>query len=269
MPDQEGIIRMTELHYDDDAAEQLLALYETHDVVQQRWDFLRALGPRPDERVLDVGSGPGFLTYAIAEAVGASGTVDGIDISDPLLAVARTQCARQSWVNFHHASATQLPFDDHTFDAAISTQVLEYVSEVDAALAEIHRVVRPAGRVVIVDTDWDSIVWHSPNRERMKRVLEAWEEHAAYPRLPRTMASRLHSAGFCVHSQRVVPLFNHCYDPDTYSNRVIDLIVPFVSGRKGISDTEAMAWARELREAGKRGEYFFSLNRYLFLAKRE
>lgn len=260
---------MTELRYDEQATKRLLAAYVTPDVIAQRDQFLRTLAPRTGERVLDVGSGPGFLTAAIAEASGSSGAVYGVDISEPLLAVARAHCAHQSWVEFRKADATQLPFPDHDFDAVISTQVLEYIRDVDAALAEIHRVVRPAGRVVIVDTDWDSIVWHSPNRERMNRILEAWEQHAADAYLPRTMAIKLRRAGFRVESQQIIPLFNPSYDPNTYSNRIIDLIVPFVTGRNGITGDEAEGWAQELRQAGARGEYFFSLNRYLFVARKD
>ena len=259
---------MTELHYDEEATKRLLAAYVTPDVVAQREQFLRALGPRSGERVLDVGSGPGFLAAAIAEAVGSTGAVFGVDISEALLAVARSHCAHQSWVEFRHADATQLPFPEHDFDAVISTQVLEYVRDVTAALAEIHRVLRPGGRVAVVDTDWDSIVWHSPNRERMSRILAAWEQHAADSYLPRTLASRLLSAGFRLESQQVIPLFNPAYDRNSYSNRIIDLIVSFVTERKGITRDEAEAWAGELRQSGERGEYFFSLNRYLFLARR-
>lgn len=260
---------MTALHYDEDATRRLLAAYVTPDVVAQREQFLRALSPRVGERVLDVGSGPGFLAAAIAEVVGIAGAVHGVDISEPLLAVARAHCAHQSWVGFSRAYATQLPFQDHGFDAVVSTQVLEYVPDVDAALAEIYRVVRPAGRAVIVDTDWDSIVWQSSDRERMNRVLAAWEQHAADSHLPRTLANRLRRAGFRVESQRIMPLYNHDYDPNTFSNRIIDLIVPFVSGRNGIADAHAVAWARDLRESGERGDYFFSLNRYLFVARKD
>lgn len=259
---------MTALQYDKDATERLLAVYVTPDVVAQRNQFLRAFGPRPGDRVLDVGSGPGFLAGAIAETVGSSGWVCGVDISEPLLAVARSHCAHQSWVEFRHGDATQLPFQDHAFDALVSTQVLEYVRDVDAALAEFHRVVCPGGRVGILDTDWESLVWHSPNQERTKRVLAAWDEHATDPYLPRTLAHRLRRAGFSVESQQVMPLFNADYDANTYSNRAIDLIVSFVVGRAKITRDEADGWAREIRQLGERGEYFFSLNRYLFLAKR-
>jgi hypothetical protein len=55
---------------------------------------------------------------------------------------------------------------------------------------------------------------------------------------------------------------------NTYSNRLIDLIVPFVSGHLNIDSDEAEGWAEELRSAGNEGEYFFSLNRYMFVAKK-
>jgi SAM-dependent methyltransferase len=162
----------------------------------------------------------------------------------------------------------QLPFPNHAFDAVVTTQVLEYVRDVDAALAELHRVVLPGGRAAILDTDWDSLVWHSPNRQRMNRILAVWEEHAADPYLPRTLANRLRRAGFRVDAQQVIPLFNADFDPNTYSNRAIDLIVAFVADRGGITRQEAEAWAQELRQFGDHGEYFFSLNRYLFMGTR-
>ncbi len=71
-----------------------------------------------------------------------------------------------------------------------------------------------------------------------------------------------------MQSQQVVPLFNPGYDPNTFSNRIIDIIVPFVSGRSGITRDEAEEWAKDLRQAGKQGDYFFSLNRYLFIAQK-
>src|SRR4029453_16919353 len=120
---------MTDLRFDEEVTKGLLALYVTPDVVAQRAQFLRALEPGTGERGLDVGSGPGFLTAAIADATGSSGLVCGVDISEPLLFSARKHCADLPWVEFHLADATQLPFPDQTFDAAISTQVLEYVRD--------------------------------------------------------------------------------------------------------------------------------------------
>lgn len=259
---------MGELRYDQEATKQLLAMYITQDVIAQRRQFLHALSPQEGERILDVGSGPGFLAAEIAGATGPSGSVRGIDVSEPMIGLARDHCAQFPWTTFSQADATRLPFPDESFDAVISTQVLEYVPGVDAALAEIHRVLRRDGRVVLVDTDWDSIVWHSNNRRLMDRVLAVWEEHAADPYLPRTLSNRLDGAGLDVKLQKVVPLLNPDFVEDTYSNRLIDLVVSFVSGRSGISPDEAQSWADELRQNGENGQYFFSLNRYLFLAKK-
>jgi acetyl esterase/lipase len=83
------------------------------------------------------------------------------------------------------------------------------------------------------------------------------------------MADKLRCAGFSVESQQTIPLFNPRYDPNTFSNRLIDLIVPFVTDRNGITRDEAEGWAQALRQAGGRGDYFFSLNRYLFVAKKD
>jgi len=90
---------------------------------------------------------------------------------------------------------------------------------------------------------------------------------AADPRLPRTLGNRLIDAGFHLDSAQVLPLFNPSFDPNSYSARMIDLIASYVTGRNGITREDAESWANGLRHAGEEGEYFFSLNRYLFLAR--
>jgi arsenite methyltransferase len=74
--------------------------------------------------------------------------------------------------------------------------------------------------------------------------------------------------GFQVETQLIIPMFNPIFDSDIFSNRLIDLIVPFVSGRLGVTSDEAVPWAQELRQLGEQEDYFFSLNRYLFMARK-
>ncbi len=104
-------------------------------------------------------------------AVGAQGSVLGVDIAPPMLAIAQRRCAAHAQVSFGMADVTQLPYPDARFDIALASQVYEYVDEVDHALRELARVVRPGGRVVPVDTDWESAVWASHDDARMRRVL--------------------------------------------------------------------------------------------------
>ena len=256
------------LQFNNDASKRLMAMYLTLDMIDQRKQIIELLKLNPDERVLDVGSGPGFLASEIGEVVGPSGQVCGIDISETLLKIAEARCAHQPWVEFCQSDAARLPYPDYYFDIVISTQVLEYVTDANAVLTELYRVLRPGGRVVLLDTDWDSIVWHTTDATRMNRILSVWDEHAADPYLPRTLTRKLLQAGFQIDAQRIIPMFNPVFDQNTFSNRLIDLIVSFVSDKKGITRNEALLWAEELRQCGEKGEYFFSLNRYLFIARK-
>ncbi|HZG91606.1 MAG TPA: methyltransferase domain-containing protein [Pseudonocardia sp.] len=254
------------LEFDDRAARGIQRVYSTPDVVAQRAEVLALLVARPGERVLDVGSGPGFLVASLAEAVGPTGAVHGLDPSGPMNALARELTAAQDWVHIDEGDALALPYPDAAFDVAVSTQVYEYVSDIPAALAELRRVLRPGGRALVLDTDWDSLVWSVADRERHRRVLAAWDEHLADPHLPATLAGQLRRAGFRVTDRTLVPLFNPRYEPDTYSAMTMETIARFVVGRQGLTAADADGWLDDLRTRGAQDDYLFSVNRYCFLA---
>jgi SAM-dependent methyltransferase len=249
------------LEFDEETARRLVTVYTTPDVIEQRRATREILSLQPGERVLDVGSGPGFLAAEMAQEVGPDGTVVGVDPSDSMLGLARSQTAD---VEFRAGGALELPVADGSFDVVVSTQVLEYVEDVAGALAEARRVLRPGGRLMVLDTDWDSIVWRTADAERMRRVLDAWAEHLADPHLPRRLPGLIRDAGLALDRVSVLAIVNHPYAVETYSGGMIPMIAGYVPGRRGVTEAEAKAWQDELTGLGS--DYFFSLNRYVFVA---
>ena len=254
--------------FDGAAARRVERVYLTPDIIEQRRATRELLGLRSGESLLDVGCGPGFLLWEMAHEVGALGRVVGVDVSADMLTLARNRCAEQKIISLEEANALSLPFADETFDVVVSTQVYEYVADIATALTEARRVLRTGGRMLIVATDWESSVWNNSDDARMARVLEAWREHGADSRLPRTLPKRLRDAHLTLDRVAVIPIINLEYDPNTYSQSMIAVLAKFGVGRQGFSAQDLQDWADDLKSYGERGEYFFSVNRYAFLARK-
>jgi len=102
------------------------------------------------ERVVDVGCGTGAAARYAAEVVGSSGQVTGVDVNAGMLDVARSLPAGQgASIEWREANAAQLPLDDHSVDAVLCAQTLQFLPEKIAALSEMRRVVTPGGRVAV------------------------------------------------------------------------------------------------------------------------
>lgn len=218
---------MSAINFDEETSRKVEAVYLTSDVAAQRRQVMEALKLTPGERVLDVGSGPGLLAYDMAVAAGERGRVCGVDVSSAMIAMASRRCAALPWVEFQKAGALELPYPNDSFDVVVSTQVLEYVPDIPAALAELHRVLRPGGRAAILDTDYGSLVIHTEDAPRMARVLAAWDEHFVHPHLPRMLSTELRRAGFSVRLRASIPMFNPEFRDNTYGKGMLTMMAAF------------------------------------------
>jgi len=108
----------TTLNFDAAAAAATEAIYATPDIAATRIAAFRAANPRPGERVLDVGCGPGYLLRELAIALGEKGRAVGIDLSDPMLAMAQQRCAGIANVQTEKTDALKIPGAGSTFDLA-------------------------------------------------------------------------------------------------------------------------------------------------------
>lgn len=252
--------------YEGKQADRLARAYTAPETVDRRQRVLELLGLAAGESVLSIGCGPGYEPAAIAEAVGDSGRVHSVDNSEAMLAMAEDHCAEHSHLTFELADATDLPVPDESFDAAVASLVYEYSPHVDAAVAELHRSLRPGGRAGLVSTDWDSTVWHSTDADRMDRMIEGFKDMYANPRLGSQLTPYLQQAGFTI--EHVEPFTNLQTDLDGYAGLVLDVIKGQVQESETLDRSEIEAWEQDLREIDEADETFFNLTYYLYVARK-
>ncbi|QFU83134.1 class I SAM-dependent methyltransferase [Natronorubrum aibiense] len=109
------------------------------------------LEPQAGERILEVGSGTGYYTLPIAQQLEPGGAIHAVDIQREMLEQLRTQATARGRENVVpvHADGQTLPYPDDTFDAAYLVLALGEIPNQQQALAELHRVVKPGGRLVV------------------------------------------------------------------------------------------------------------------------
>jgi len=253
------------LAFDEETARQLEVLYKKRDLLRRRALVYEALEAQPGERILDAGCGPGFYVAKLLERVGPEGSVTGVDGSPQMLGVAAGRCEGHPNVSFEAGDITALPVEDGSFDRALSVQVLEYVPDTRAALRELHRALRPGGRVLIWDVDWTTVSWHSPGATgRTERVLRAWDDHLSHPALPRTLAPAMRAAGFDQVRAEGHAFATADFTDESYGVATMPVIRNYVAGHPDVGPEEAGAWEAEQRELGGRGEFFFACIQFGF-----
>jgi ubiquinone/menaquinone biosynthesis C-methylase UbiE len=121
-------------------------------------------------KVIDVGCGIGGVAFPMAEVIGASGLVAGVDISSSLIDVAKGRAANRPGLEFNTCDARAIPYPDAVFDVAYSERVFLYLQDRPAALEEMKRVVKPGGRIWLLDTDFDCTAIYSRNHQLTRRM---------------------------------------------------------------------------------------------------
>ena len=119
---------------------------------------------QPGQHVLDLGCGPASDTITLAGFVGEGGRVVGVDYDAEMIAIARQKAEEagvSSYVSHDVHDAAQLPYADNTFDSCRSERVFQHLPDPEKALAELVRVTKPGGWVVLGDADWGSVHYYS------------------------------------------------------------------------------------------------------------
>lgn len=232
-------------------------------VVRMRHWVLEALAPRPGESALDIGSGTGSEVLAFAERVGPHGRAVGVDPNPAMLAVAR-QRASGTAAEYLEGTAYELPLPNDSVDLVRCERVFQHLDDPAAATAEIARVLRPGGRVALVDSDWYTAILHPGDRDVVAALSDLMRAGTANPGSGRLLRGLLVNAGFVIDDQASQAVI---WDADSTTQLVGQMVA---AGRAAsvITEQQAADLIATVTDGVVTGDYHLSVTMFAVLAHR-
>lgn len=231
-------------------------LAESPEGMARRMAVFNALTVEAGQAVLDLGCGGGHLVREFAIAVGEGGRAVGFDVSAEQLTAASAVCNGLPAAEFVEGDATNMTFGDATFDGLASIHVLEYIAEVDRALVEARRVLKPGGKAALVSVLWDHWRFHGAEPELNGRMLDAFRAHCQHQMLPMELPRRLVAAGFGGVMRTPIAFLNGALHENTYALWAAKIVAAFAIGQ-GVPEEDAKRWLEQLDQADKEGRFGF------------
>jgi SAM-dependent methyltransferase len=231
-------------------------LSECPEGTARRLAVFKALAIKTGQSILDLGCGGGHLVRDVALAVGDSGRVVGLDASKDQLSSAATVCPGLSAVDLVEGDATDMPFDDGEFDGLASIQTLEYIPDVDRAIREARRVLKPGAKAALVSVLWDHWRFHGAEPVLNNKMHDVWRNHCSHQMLPSELPGKLEAAGFAGIAQKPIAFVNGTMHENTYASWASKLVAAFAIGN-GVTNEDANQWLAQLDTADSEGRFCF------------
>ncbi|MCF3137004.1 methyltransferase domain-containing protein [Streptomyces olivochromogenes] len=223
-----------------------------------------ALAVHDGERVLDVGAGTGTQTRALAALVGPRGSALGVEPNPGLRAVAEERAAGGR-ARFTDGDALALPLPDDSVDVVWCERVLQHLAEPDRAVAEMARVVRPGGRVALLDTDWATTVLHPGDPEILRALTAGALTGAANPYSGRRLVGQLTAAGLVVEDRGSQALLQ---DHRSVAWPLVRMLGESAVRRGLLGEDQRDTVYADLAEAAERGALHMSVTMFGVVAHR-
>lgn len=217
------------------------------------------LAPQPGETLLDVGCGLGGDAIALAAQVGPTGRVVGVDNSERLIAEAAQRGAASGLpVAFRVGDIYALDFPDGAFDGCRTDRVFQHLERPDDALAELMRVTRPGGRIVVGDTDWETVLIDAPNPPLTRTILNFVCDSHRNEWMGRQLYARFVAAGLTdVRARADTLLFTEYAAADL--TVALETRVTQAREADAITVEQAETWLAAVRAKTDAGQFFGSL----------
>ncbi|MFD7711620.1 methyltransferase domain-containing protein [Streptomyces sp. NPDC059786] len=223
-----------------------------------------AQAARPGERALDIGSGTGSQTCALAAAVTATGDALGIEPNPGLREVAGRRAAESgSTARFTDGDALALP--DASVDVVWCERVLQHLAEPQRAVDEIARVLRPGGRVVLLDTDWATTIVHPGDPETVAALTSGALTAAANPYAGRGPVGQCAAAGLVIDDRGSQALLQ---DHASVAWPLVRALAESAVRRGSISEERRDLLYADLTDAAERGALHMSVTMFAVAAHR-
>ena len=179
-------------------------------------ELMELLDVQSDQTALDVGCGPGTDLPTLAERVGVSGTVIGLDRDPAMLSEARRRTSDLPAVQIREGDAHALPLEPSTVDRAKIDRVLMHVAEPAAVLEQLHLVTRPGARIGLVEPDWDTLVVDAEDIDTSRTFTRyTTSEVVRHATIGRSLARFAEQTGFAIETVRTTtPVFLDFQDAD-------------------------------------------------------
>ncbi len=221
----------------------------------------------PGDWVLDMGCGMGDDVAQLAERVGYTGRAIGIDLSQEMIAQARQRHQHLPQSEFQVADATALPFPDASFQACRADRVFQHLARREQALAELVRVLRPGGRLVCIDPDWETLVFDLPDRPLTRKVCAAISDRVKNGWAAHQTARMAADAGLTELAVRpITSILN-----DLALARAVlemDVALQELGDRGVLSADELRRWWALLEEVNAAGRFFGAMTGFITFARK-
>lgn len=256
-----------------DVAAQQHPILAFLDRIERRPDFVarrrrsyELLGLRAGARVADIGCGAGTAVLELATHVAPGGSSAGVDANEYLIRTGTDRAARAGVdVAFYLGSVDALPFETASLQGYRAERLYQHLPQPALALAEARRVLAHGGRIVLVDQDWDALIFDSDDTATTRAMVRGFSNGILNGVIGRQYHRLLSDAGFAD-----VKVYADACTSTSFAEYgfFAELLAQTAEASGIVSSAAAAAWLADQRDRGQRGRFFMMMTHFLATGRR-